>query len=162
MKKHTLFLLYSANVIKSQVCVFWKTPDPEFICCRRINVFAYLAVWMNYCSWYLLQKGLLIKFTKYTRMHLQPTQIFFPRKTLTQLPPPPLVGSRIPPPKPNYACILWQTNCRAGHSLISICYLLLKWQPCLVGCYHNPWDTLLHLKLNSIILFNKNISKLIT
>ena len=47
-----------------------------------------------------------LKFTKYTRMHLQPTQIFFPRKSFYPTPPPPpsLSRSRIPSPKPNYAC----------------------------------------------------------
>ena len=46
-----------------------------------------------------------LKFTNHTRMHLQPTQVFFPRKTpYLTLPPPPSARSRIPPPKPNYAC----------------------------------------------------------
>ena len=102
-----------------------------------------------------------LKFTKYTRMHLQPTQIFFPRKSFYPT----------PPPLPLYLEAGYLLQNPTMHVLrgtiqsweLSYFHLLLitEMKPCLVG-YHNLWDTLLHLILNSIILFNKNISKLIT
>ena len=73
-------------------------------------------------------------------MHLQPTEIFFPRRNLD------------PTPRP-FSCkrdIPYKTQPQLSFSPATYYW---KWKLWLVGCYHNLWDTLLqwsHTKFNNI------------
>ena len=81
-----------------------------------------------------------LKFKKYTRMHLQPTEIFFPRRNLDPTPRPFSWKRDIP----------YKTQPQLSFSPATYYW---KWKLRLVGCYHNLWDTLLqwsHTKFNNI------------